>query len=108
MASNFAKQQYDMKLRYFNAGMVTGYQKCWDLLCLVVNDPVLLHGYRENLNALEKQYGMAWDIRHVEADIAQRDIDAGLTELFGPIQPFAVRHPNIKAIDYSKGNKHWR
>ena len=55
MASNFAKQQYDMKLRYFNAGMVTGYQKCWDLLCLVVNDPVLLHEYREKLNALEKQ-----------------------------------------------------
>ena len=67
-----------------------------------------LHEYREKLNALEKQYGMAWDTHHVEADIAQRDIDAGLTELFGPIQPFAVRHPNIKAIDYSKGNKHWR
>ena len=79
MASNFAKQQYDMKLRYFNAGMVTGYQKCWDLLCLVVNDPVLLHGYREKLNALEKQYGMAYedgkgDIKNQEPVMAFKKI----------------------------------
>ena len=121
MAKNayLAKQQA-IQQGMLDVGMDTGFQKCWDLIQIVLHDPKVMgkdtFGKERMkkiflaLREVEKELGKAW-LPSVErdADVMQRDLDALLKEIWDDdLQPFQERYPYIKKPDYSKGKKNWR
>ena len=121
MAKNayLAKQQA-IQQGMLDVGMDTGFQKCWDLIQIVLHDPKVMGKDtfgKERMKKLflalrevEKELGKAW-LPSIErdADVMQRDLDALLKEIWGEdLQPFQERYPYIKKPDYSKGKKNWR
>ena len=120
-----AKKAYIAKQRAIQQGMLdvgmdTGFQKCWDLIQIVLHDPKVMgrdtFGKERMkkiflaLREVEKELGKAW-LPSIErdADVMQRDLDALLKEIWGEdLQPFQERYPYIKKPDYSKGKKNWR
>ena len=121
MAKNayFAKQRA-IQQGMLDVGMDTGFQKCWDLIQIVLHDPKVMgkdtFGKERMekiflaLREVEKELGKAW-LPSIErdADVMQRDMDALLKEIWGEdLQPFQERYPYIKKPDYSKGKKNWR
>lgn len=100
------------------AAMDTGFQKCWDLVILVLNDKKImgkdtfgkarLMRIYKALQVIEKEYGDAW-CDTVDADYLQEKLDAHLREIFGADgDGFSIRYPYIKETDYSHGKKKWR
>lgn len=120
MGKNFAQQQKDAFGFLLQTGMDTGFQKCWDLIQIVLHDPEIMGKdtfgkYRMKkihwaMKRLERELGKAWlPTKEADADVCQRDLDALLSEIWGDeLHPFYSRYPWIKKPDYSKGNKHWR
>lgn len=114
----YLQLQEIMNQQYLNVGMDTGFQKCWDLLQLVLHDPEVMgkdtFGKKRikkiywAMKKLEHDLGKAW-LTEVDSDVCQRDLDAGLKEIWGDeLCPFDKRYPYIKKPDYSKGKKNWR
>lgn len=105
---------------FLDVGMDTGFQKCWDLLQIVLHDPKVMKKntfgkgrIKEIFRAmkeLEKELGKAWlPTQEKDADVCQRDLDALLEEIWGDeMCPFDQRYPYIKKPDYKKGHKAWR
>ena len=121
MAKNsFLAQQQAKYQGFLEVGMDTGFQKCWDLLQIVLHDPEVMG--RDTfgkerikkiywaMKELEKELGKAWlPTLYNDADVMQRDLDALLKEIWGDeLCPFKDRYPFIKQPDYTKGNKNWR
>lgn len=117
---DFLKQQQEAKQFCLDVGMDTGFQKCWDLVQIVLHDPKVMgkdtfgkarikkvyHAMKE----LEKQLGKAWlPSTERDADVCQRDLDALLAEIWkDELHPFYERYPYVKKPDYSHGKKSWR
>ena len=121
MAKNTFLQQQQKKNQFFlDVGMDTGFQKCWDLLQLVLHDPKVMGKDTFGLERirkiywamkdLEKELGTAWlPSLYNDADVRQRDLDALLGEIWGEeLCPFHERYPYVKQPDYSKTKKNWR
>lgn len=121
MAKNaFLKKQQFLQQGMLDAGMDTGFQKCWDLLQIVLHDPKVMgkdtfgkgriKKIYTAMKQLEKALGTAWlPSTSNDADVCQRDLDAMLGEIWGDeLYPFYERYPWVKKPDYSKGNKNWR
>ena len=121
MAKNaFLLKQQTANQKFLDVGMDTGFQKCWDLMQIVLRDPEVMgkdtfgkQRIKKLYHALvkyEKELGAAWlPIKEKEADVKQRDLDALLGEIWGDgLCPFYERYPHIKKVDYSKGKKNWR
>lgn len=121
MAKNaFLAKQQAMNQGFLEVGMDTGFQKCWDLLQIVLHDPKVMgkdtFGKERikkvywAMKELERELGKAWlPTLEKDADVMQRDLDALLKEIWGDeLCPFHERYPYIKKPDYSKGNKNWR
>lgn len=120
MGKNYIQQQLAMKQGFLEVGMDTGFQKCWDLLQIVLHDPNVMgkdtfgkdriKKIYEAMQKLESELGTAWlPSTHNDADVCQRDLDALLGEIWGDeLQTFYERYPYVKKPDYSKGRKNWR
>ena len=121
MAKNgFLQKQQEKNQFLLEVGMDTGFQKCWDLLQLVLHDPKVMGKDtfgRERIKKIywamkekEKELGTAWlPTKYNDADVRQRDLDALLGEIWGKeLYPFNERYPYVKQPDYSKGKKNWR
>ena len=121
MANNsYLQKQKMMGQNYLEVGVDTGFQKCWDLIQIVLHDPEIMGKDtfgKERIKKiywammdLERELGKAW-LPTVErdADVCQRDLDALLNEIWGDeLYPFYERYPWVKKPDYSKGKKNWR
>lgn len=121
MAKNgFLKKQQTMNQWFLDVGMDTGFQKCWDLLQIVLHDPKVMGKDtfgKERIKKVfvamkqkEKELGRAWSpILYKDADVCQRDLDALLKEIWGDeLCPFYERYPFIKQPGYDKGRKEWK
>ena len=121
MAKNgFLQKQQEKNQFLLEVGMDTGFQKCWDLLQLVLHDPKVMgkdtFGKKRikkiywAMKDLEKELGTAWlTSKYNDADVRQRDLDALLGEIWGEeLCPFHERYPYVKQPDYSKTKKNWR
>lgn len=121
MANNSYLQKQKMTNQHFlDVGMDTGFQKCWDLLQIVLHDPKVMGKDtfgRERIKKIywamkdmEMELGKAWlPIMERDADVCQRDLDALLKEIWQEeLCPFHERYPYVKKPDYSKGKKNWR
>ena len=118
--SDFLKKQRAIQQGMLDVGMDTGFQKCWDLLQIVLHDPKVMgkdtFGKKRikkiywAMKELEKDLGRAWlPSIYNDADVQQRNLDALLKEIWeDELCPFDKRYPWVKKPDYSKGNKHWR
>lgn len=116
----YLNKRQAMNQGFLDVGMDTGFQKCWDLLQIVLHDPKVMgkdtFGKERikkiywAMKELEKELGTAWmPTQYNDADVMQRDLDALLNEIWGDeLYPFYERYPFIKKPDYSKGNKRWR
>lgn len=116
----YLNKRQAMNQGFLDVGMDTGFQKCWDLLQIVLHDPKVMgkdtFGKQRikkiywAMKELEKELGTAWmPTQYNDADVKQRDLDALLNEIWGDeLYPFYERYPFIKKPDYSKGNKRWR
>ena len=116
----YLNKRQAMNQGFLDVGMDTGFQKCWDLLQIVLHDPKVMSkdtfGKQRikkiywAMKELEKELGTAWmPTQYNDADVKQRDLDALLNEIWGDeLYPFYERYPFIKKPDYSKGNKRWR
>lgn len=121
MAKNaFLTKQKEMNQLCLDVGMDTGFQKCWDLIQIVLHDPNVMgkdtFGQERikklytAMQVLEKQLRNAW-IPNTEkdADVCQRDLDALLGEIWKEdLCKFYDRYPYVKKPDYSRGKKNWR
>lgn len=101
----------------FSAGENLGYQKLWDMVQIVLNDPEYMgkdtfskkrmSRVYEGLKFYTSAFANAFS-NEVDADICQRDIDAKLDEIWGDeLVPFYERYPDLKKIDYNKSKKGW-
>ena len=121
MAKNtFWQKQQAVQQGMLDVGMDTGFQKCWDLLQIVLHDPKVMgkdvFGIKRikklywAMKELERELGRAWlPTKHNDADVPQRNLDSLLGEIWGDeLCPFHDRYPYIKQIDYSKGRKEWK
>ncbi len=121
MAKNdFLKRQQAVKQGMLDVGMDTGFQKCWDLIQIVLHDPKVMGKDVFGKNRIKKLYwamkekekelGRAWSpILYNDADVCQRDLEALLKEIWGDeLCPFHERYPYIKEPDYKKGRKEWK
>lgn len=121
MAKNgFLQKQQEKNQFLLEVGMDTGFQKCWDLLQIVLHDPKVMGKDtfgRERIKKIywamkekEKELGTAWlPTKYNDSDVRQRDLDALLGEIWGKeLCPFNERYPYVKQPDYSKGKKNWR
>lgn len=121
MAKNgFLKNQQAMKQGFLDVGMDTGFQKCWDLLQIVLHDKKVMgkdtFGKERikkifwAMKELEKELGTAWmPTKYNDSDVKQRNLDAALKEIWGDeLCTFYERYPWVKKPDYSKGRKDWR
>lgn len=121
MAKNaFLQKQMAKNQGFLDVGMDTGFQKCWDLLQIVLHDPTVMGKDtfgRERIKKIywamkekEKDLGRAWlPTMEKDADVCQRDLDALLKEIWKEeLCPFHERYPYVKRPDYSKGSKYWR
>lgn len=116
----YLNKRQAMNQGFLDVGMDTGFQKCWDLLQIVLHNPKVMgkdtFGKQRikkiywAMKELEKELGTAWmPTQYNDADVKQRDLDALLNEIWGDeLYPFYERYPFIKKPDYSKGNKRWR
>ena len=121
MAKNgLLQKQQAMNQGFLEAGMDTGFQKCWDLIQIVLHDPKVMGKdtfSKERIkkiflamNEMEKHLGNAWlPTMKNDADVCQRDLDALLGEIWKEdLCPFYERYPWVKKPDYTRGNKNWR
>lgn len=120
MGKSYLQRQIERNQGFLEVGMDTGFQKCWDLLQIVLHDPKVMgkdtFGKERikklywAMKELEKDLGRAWlPTLEKDADVCQRDLDFLLKEIWGEeLYPFQERYPFIKKPDYSKGNKNWR
>ena len=120
MGKNYLQRQIERNQGFLDVGMDTGFQKCWDLIQIVLHDPKVMGKDtfgKERIKKLywammetEKQLGRAWlPTLEKDADVCQRDLDFLLKEIWGEeLYPFHDRYPFVKKPDYSKGNKNWR
>lgn len=116
----FLQRQQEAKQAALDVGMDTGFQKCWDILQIVLHDPNVMgkdtfgKGRIKKIYwamvELEKEIGRAWlPTLSNDADVCQRNLDALLGEIWGDeLCPFKDRYPYVKRPDYSKGRKTWR
>lgn len=115
----FLRQIEAEKKAYFDAGMECGFQKAFDLLQHVLRDPKyvgkdIFGGGRirklfEGLVEYEHRFSPAFDCREKFAETAQRDLDVPIQANFGSdYQPFYVRYPMLKKIDYTKNERRWK
>ena len=121
MAKNaFMQKQLAIQQGMLDVGMDTGFQKCWDLIQIVLHDPKVMgkdtFGKKRikeiywAMKELERVLGTAWlPTLSNDADVRQRDLDALLGEIWGEeLQTFYERYPYVKKPDYSKPKKSWR
>lgn len=120
MGKNFAQKQQEAYQLFLETGMDTGFQKCWDLVQIVLHDPEVMgkdtfgqeriRKIKAAMEKVERDLGRAWlPTKKNDADVCQRDLDALLAEIWGEkLCPFYKRYPWIKKPDYSKPNKNWR
>ena len=121
MAKNeYLKRRDDMYQALLDVGMDTGFQKCWDLMQIILHDREVMgkdtFGKERikkiflAMKELERELGNAWlPTQEKDADVCQRDIDAMLKEIWGEdLCTFYDRYPFIKKPDYKKCHKGWR
>lgn len=116
----FLERQEAINQKMLEVGMDTGFQKCWDLLQIVLHDPKVMGKDVFGKNRIkkifwamkekERELGRAWlPTKEKDADVCQRDLDALLKEIWADeLCPFNERYPYVKQPDYTKGNKNWR
>lgn len=119
MAKNtYLQKQQAVYKGFLDAGLDTGFQKCWDLMQLVLHDPTVMGKDTFGKGRIKKLYiamqkkelemRNAW-MMEVDSDVYQRDLDALLGEIWGEeLCPFVERYPYITQPDYTKGKKKWR
>lgn len=118
--NTYLQKQLAIKQGFLDVGMDTGFQKCWDLLQIVLHDPEVMgkdtFGNERikkiywAMKELERDLGIAWlPTTEKEADVKQRNLDALLGEIWGDeLSTFYERYPHIRKADYTKGHKGWR
>ena len=118
--NSFLDKQRASQQDALDVGMDIGFQKCWDLLQIVLHDPEVMGKDtfgKERIKKIfwamkekERELGIAWlPTQEKDADVCQRDLDALLKEIWAEeLCPFYERYPRIKKPDYSKGYKAWR
>ena len=110
------KEMFNQAL--LDVGMDTGFQKCWDLVQCVLNDPEVMgkdtFGRErigrifEALHKYESEYGDAW-LQNVDSDVMQEHLDRRLRQIHGDQTiPFKDRYPFLKKPNYNHGKKGWR
>ena len=118
--NGYIQKQLQMKQGFLEVGMDAGFQKCWDIIQIVLHDPKVMGKdifgknrikkvYRAMVE-LERELGRAFSpVLYKDADVCQRDLDALLGEIWGDeLCPFNERYPCIKQPDYQKGRKEWK
>ncbi len=101
-----------------DVGMDTGFQKCWDLIQLCLNDPAVMgkdtFGKKrisrlfKALHQYEHDFGEAW-LQGVDSDVKQEHLDRLLRQIHGEkITVFKDRYPYLKQPNYKHGKKAWR
>ena len=121
MAKNdYLKRRDAINKGIFDAGMDIGFQKCWDLVQIVLHNPDVMHKDvfgRDRIKKIyiamldfDKKLCNAWlPTQEKDADVCQRDLDYLLKEIWGEdLVTFYERYPFIKKPDYKKGHKGWR
>ena len=114
----YLQKQEMQQQQFLNVGMDTGFQKCWDLLQIVLHDPEVMGKDTFGKGRIKKAYlamkklehdlGKAW-LTEVDSDVCQRDLDSALREIWGDeLCPFEDRYPYIRKPDYNHGKKKWR
>lgn len=116
--NSFIKKRDERDQKFFDAGIDVGFQKCLDYVMNALRDPELVgdHIWGEKklykLNMLLAKYDAyfypAWNYKHKDADIRQRDLDARLREGCGKyFAPFPERYPVMQDLRYDKPMKGW-
>ena len=121
MAKNdYLHRQQQMKQGFLEVGMDAGFQKCWDILQIVLHDPKVMGKDIFGKNRIKKIYRAMVELEsklgraysptiYKDADVCQRDLDALLKEIWGDeLCPFQERYPYIKQPGYDKGRKEWK
>lgn len=101
-----------------DVGMDTGFQKCWDLIQLCLNDPAVMGKDtfgKKRISRLfkarhkyEHDFGEAW-LQGVDSDVKQEHLDRLLRQIHGEkIVVFRDRYPYLKQPNYKHGRKAWR
>lgn len=99
-------------------GEKLGIQKMWDYLCITLHDPNVMGKDTFGANRLEKvfdsmqklanEYHIAFT-QDKEADYYQDLMDRQLKDIYGDkAEPFYVRYPDLKQIQYNKARKGWK
>ena len=109
MGNSYAERD---RQRYLDIGLDSGAQIVHDMLCVALRDKQAMGDDvwgRERivrlltrLNELKEEFGPAFR-PGPEQDYMQEQLDGALREIFGEATvPFAVRHPYVRGIDYTK------
>lgn len=112
MGNSYAERVQRDRQRYLDIGLDSGAQIVHDMLCVALRDKQAMGDDiwgRERivrlltrLNELKEEFGPAFR-PGPEQDYMQEQLDGALHEIFGEATvPFAVRHPYIREIDYTK------
>ena len=105
-------QECQDRQRYLDIGLDSGAQIVHDMLCVALRDKQAMGDdvwgkerivrLLTRLNELKEEFGPAFR-PGPEQDYMQEQLDGALREIFGEATvPFAVRHPYIREIDYTK------
>lgn len=118
MAKNqYLQRRRDLDQAIFASGENLGFQKLWDYVQIVLNDPEYMGKdtfskkriakIYEGLKHYADEFQNAFS-NEVDADVCQRNIDAALYAIWGDeLVPFYGRYPDLKQIDYNKSKKGW-
>jgi hypothetical protein len=116
--NSYLEKQKAVYQGMLDAGMDMGFQKCWDLVQLVLRDPEFMgkdtfgkeriKRFYKGLVKYEHIFGVALT-GSVDADYFQEKLDINLREIWGDeLCPFEDRYPYIKQPNYTKGKKEWK
>lgn len=95
MGNSYAERVQRDRQRYLDIGLDSGAQIVHDMLCVALRDKQAMGddvwGRERIVRLLTRQ------------DYMQEQLDGVLREIFGAATvPFAVRHPYVREIDYTK------
>lgn len=112
MGNSYAERVQRAKQAYLDIGLNSGGQITVDMLCVALRDPETMGGDVWGRERIERLVYRMEELKQIfgpafrpgpEQDYMQEQLDGALREIFGEATvPFAVRHPYIRGIDYTK------